>query len=38
MIEKILFFVYNKVYSDRSEIDLFDGTIRIQNFLFNQKL
>ena len=26
------FFMYNKVYSDRSELDLSDGTIRIQIF------
>ena len=32
-----IFFMYNKVFSDRSELDLTDGTIRVQNFLFSQK-
>ena len=37
-IMKIIFLICNKVYSDRSEIDLSHPTIRIQNFWFSRKL
>ena len=36
--EKNMFYIINKVYSDRSEIDISDTTIRIQNFRFSRKL
>ena len=36
--EKYIFFTYNKVYSDRSELDLSDAKIRIQNFHLSRKL
>ena len=36
--EDIFFFIYNKEYSDRSELDLSNETIRIPKFYFCQKL
>ena len=35
---KNIFFIDNKLYSDRSELDLSDATIRIQYFHFSRKL
>ena len=35
---KNIFLIYNKVYSDRSELDLSDEAVRIQKFQFYQKL
>ena len=35
---KKYFLIRNKVYSDRSELDLSDASIVIQNFYFSQKL
>ena len=35
---KKYFLVYNKIYSDRSELDLSNETIRIQKFYFSRKL
>ena len=36
--KKIVFSISNKVHSDRSELDLSDETIRIQNFSLGRKL
>ena len=33
-----IFFISSKVYSDRSELDLSDETIRIKNFHLSRKL
>ena len=37
-MKNVLFFTFNMVYSDRSEIDLSDATIIIQNCHSDQKL
>ena len=37
MDEKNIFCMQNSEYSDKPELDLFDDTIRIQNFHFSRR-